>query len=258
MSDLEMVPGVAAAALRRVSNGEIVFTIDQHLKNPANEKYWRNVETSNALRSTSQREIRHQRKRMHFDDHIVAGVLRDRAAMETMRKQTSGRPGSLEPEAFLHQPLQAGLVEQVVGEFFVGEHGEGGAFGTGGQIGGFFYGEAGVLADDGHHHADHQLQAADFAGFLFALAGRLLLRDGKARSVPGLLMDVHGSPFLSYNVWMTPRGLALRHWLGALSRRRGRKQLPEGAVRGYRYRRAVSSTRGGASLRGQPRAAVPA
>ena len=40
----------------------------------------------------------------------------------------------LQPESFLHQPLQAGLVEQIVGEFFVGEHSEGGAFGSGGQF----------------------------------------------------------------------------------------------------------------------------
>jgi hypothetical protein len=29
----------------------------------------------------------------------------------------------LQPEPFLHQPLQAGLVQEIVGEFFVGEHG---------------------------------------------------------------------------------------------------------------------------------------
>jgi hypothetical protein len=40
----------------------------------------------------------------------------------------------LQPEAFLHQPLQAGFVEQIEGEFFVGEHGEGGAFGSGGEF----------------------------------------------------------------------------------------------------------------------------
>jgi hypothetical protein len=40
----------------------------------------------------------------------------------------------LEPEAFLHEALQAGLIQQVVGEFFVGEHGESGALGSGGQF----------------------------------------------------------------------------------------------------------------------------
>ena len=72
----------------------------------------------------------------------------------------------LQAEAFAHQALEAGFVEQVVGEFFVGEHGEGGAFGAGGEFGGFFDGEAGVLADHGGDHADHDLQAADQAGFV--------------------------------------------------------------------------------------------
>jgi hypothetical protein len=53
----------------------------------------------------------------------------------------------LQAEAFSHQPLQAWFVEQIVGQFFVGKHGEGGALGAGGKLGGFFYGEAGVLAD---------------------------------------------------------------------------------------------------------------
>jgi len=119
----------------------------------------------------------------------------------------------LQPEAFLHQPLQAGFVEEVVGEFFVGEHGEGGALGSGGQFGGFFDGEVGVLADDRHHHADHQLQAADFAGFLFALGEGLLLSYGIARTLSGLLMNVHFSPFPTLRVWMTRRTPALRYSL---------------------------------------------
>jgi len=71
----------------------------------------------------------------------------------------------LQAEALAHEALQAGFVEKVVGEFFVGEHGEGGALGAGGEFGGFFDGEAGVLADDGRDHADHQLQAAYSASF---------------------------------------------------------------------------------------------
>ena len=35
----------------------------------------------------------------------------------------------LQMESFPHEPLQPRLVEDVVGEFFVREHGEGGAFG---------------------------------------------------------------------------------------------------------------------------------
>jgi hypothetical protein len=72
----------------------------------------------------------------------------------------------LQAEALGHQALQAGFIEQVVGEFFVGEHGEGGAFGASGELGCFFDGDAGVLADDGGDHADHDLQAADSAGFV--------------------------------------------------------------------------------------------
>src|ERR1700756_485986 len=81
MSDLETVPGVTSAILRRESNGELVFalggalevieacsssgiavlgievfpglnvsTYDQHLKAPANEKLWPGyVRTNNAL-----------------------------------------------------------------------------------------------------------------------------------------------------------------------------------------------------------------
>jgi hypothetical protein len=81
MSDLEMVPAVGSTALRRMPNGEFVFTVgraleiiascsssgiavlglevfpglnvstyDQHLKSPADEKYWSGyVRTCNAL-----------------------------------------------------------------------------------------------------------------------------------------------------------------------------------------------------------------
>jgi hypothetical protein len=81
MSDLEMVPAVASAVLRRMPNGELIFTVeralnligacswsgiavlgvevfpglnvstyDQHLKSPTNESHWSGyVRTSNAL-----------------------------------------------------------------------------------------------------------------------------------------------------------------------------------------------------------------
>ena len=57
--------------------------------------------------------------------------------------------GLLQPKAFLHQPLQSWLIEEIEGEFFVGEHGKGGALGSGGQFGRFFHREVGVLSDDG-------------------------------------------------------------------------------------------------------------
>jgi len=109
-------------------------------------------------------------------DHRQRGsyASADELSQFTITIEKRNRHRSLQPESFLHQALQAGFVEEVVGEFFVGEHGEGGAFGSGGEFGGFFDGEVGVLADDGHDHADHHLQAADFAGFFFALVERLL------------------------------------------------------------------------------------
>ena len=68
----------------------------------------------------------------------------------------------VQPEAFADQPLQARAIEQVVGEFLVGEHGKGGTLGSSGQFGGFFHGEVRILSDDGHDHANHHLQATDF------------------------------------------------------------------------------------------------
>jgi hypothetical protein len=74
--------------------------------------------------------------------------------------------GLLQAKTFAHQALQAGFVEEIVGELLVGEHGEGGALGSGGEFGGLFDGEAGILADDGRDHAHHDLKAADSAGFV--------------------------------------------------------------------------------------------
>jgi len=73
---------------------------------------------------------------------------------------------SLQMESFPHQPLQPGFVEDVVGEFFIGEHGERGAFGSRDQLRRLFNCEVRVLADHGHHHADNDLQAADLYCFL--------------------------------------------------------------------------------------------
>ena len=41
---------------------------------------------------------------------------------------------SLQMKSFSHQSLQARFVEDVVGELLVGEHGQGGALGSGGQL----------------------------------------------------------------------------------------------------------------------------
>ena len=62
-------------------------------------------------------------------------------------------------------PLQPRLVEDVVGELLVGEHGQRGAFGVGHQFGGLLHGKLLVLADDRHYHVHHHLQAAQLAAF---------------------------------------------------------------------------------------------
>jgi len=51
---------------------------------------------------------------------------------------------SLQMVAFAHQALQARAIENVIREFFVGEHGEGGALGAGTQLRGLFDGEVWV------------------------------------------------------------------------------------------------------------------
>ena len=121
----------------------------------------------------------------------------------------------LKPEAFAHEALEAGFVEQVVGEFFVGEHGEGGAFGAGSEFGGFFDGKAGVLADDGGDHAHHHLQATDQTGFVVCCGiGSDIER---IVFVIGRLPRIHATPFLaalSAMIWMLrPRSTLLLYLL---------------------------------------------
>jgi hypothetical protein len=91
-----------------------------------------------------------------------------------------------------HQPLQARPVEDVVGEFFVGEHGKGGALGAGAEFRGFFDGEVRVLANDRHHHADHDLQATDLLSFLLdfvTLRTFQVSTPGVPRDFPALLLS---------------------------------------------------------------------
>ena len=99
----------------------------------------------------------------------------------------------LQPEALAHQALEAGFVEQVVGEFFVGEHGESGALRSGNEFGGFFDCEALILANHGGDHADHDLQAADQAGFVVGCGIRSDI-EGMI-FVIGLFPRIHTSPF---------------------------------------------------------------
>src|SRR4051794_5147106 len=67
----------------------------------------------------------------------------------TSRKsQEVGHSALLEVKSFAHQPLQARPIQDVVGEFFIGEHGKGGALGSSHQFRSLFYREVRVLADD--------------------------------------------------------------------------------------------------------------
>ncbi len=83
----------------------------------------------------------------------------------TIKWEINGNYRSLQPEALLHQALQARLVDEVPGEFLAGKHGQGGAPRARHQFRCFLYGQAGVLRDGGHDHADHPLQTADPIGF---------------------------------------------------------------------------------------------
>ena len=75
----------------------------------------------------------------------------------------------LQPEAFIHQPLQPRTVENIVGKFFVREHAESGAAGIRGHLRRLFQRQIGILADHRHHHAHHHLQAAQSSRLLPAL-----------------------------------------------------------------------------------------
>jgi hypothetical protein len=75
----------------------------------------------------------------------------------------------LNPEPFLHQPLQPWFVENIEGEFFVGEHGQRRPFGACHKFGSFFHRQVGILSEDRRHHADHHLQASDLFSFLLFL-----------------------------------------------------------------------------------------
>jgi hypothetical protein len=100
----------------------------------------------------------------------------------------------LQTKSFLHQPLQAGLVEDVISEFFIRKHGQRGALGSRNQLRGFLDREVRILADDGHDHADHDLQAADLLRFLLNFTPALRIFQGalfarSARLLPSSLMN---------------------------------------------------------------------
>jgi hypothetical protein len=72
----------------------------------------------------------------------------------------------LQAEAFIHEPLQARAVENIVGKLFVGKHAQGGAAGVRGYFGRLFEGQIGVLAYYRHHHAHHYLETPQPPGLV--------------------------------------------------------------------------------------------
>src|SRR3954451_12778531 len=98
-----------------------------------------------------------------------------------IRLRTNSWIGLLQPEPLPNQSLQSRFIEQIVGEFLVREHSQGGPFRSSCEFCGLLDGQIGVLSDDRHDHADHDLQAADFLGLLLAFAVRLLLRQRETR-----------------------------------------------------------------------------
>jgi hypothetical protein len=72
----------------------------------------------------------------------------------------------LQMKSFAHQSLESRLVKNVVGQFFVREHGQRGAFGASDHFRRLFNREIRVLPDHRHYHVHHNLQAPDFSRFL--------------------------------------------------------------------------------------------
>jgi len=135
--------------------------------------------------------------------------MRGERALARAGESPASTPGTslLQAEAFGHEALEAGFIEEVVGKFFVGEHGEGGTLCAGGEFGGFFDGKAGVLADDGGDHAHHDLETADSAGFVLGILSLGFIDCQKwilftFRRFP----SIHASPFPAQNfsleIWM--------------------------------------------------------
>src|SRR5580698_3417129 len=98
---------------------------------------------------------------------------------------------SLQAETFVHQPLQAWFVQNVVSKFFVGEHCQRGSLGTGHQFGSFFDGEVWILTNHRHHHADHDLQASDISRLLLSFtANHRLSTPFQTTHLAPALLDV--------------------------------------------------------------------
>jgi hypothetical protein len=76
----------------------------------------------------------------------------------------------LQAETLVHQSLETGLVQDIVSEFFVRKHRQRGPLGAGHELGSFFDGKVRILADNGHHHADHDLKAPDISRLQLSFA----------------------------------------------------------------------------------------
>lgn len=75
----------------------------------------------------------------------------------------------LQAEAFVHEALKARAIDDVVGKFFIREHGQGGAACVSSHLGGLFHRELRILANNRHHHTHHHLQAAKAAWLVFVI-----------------------------------------------------------------------------------------
>jgi hypothetical protein len=90
----------------------------------------------------------------------------------------------LQTKALIHEALQTGAIDQIVGELLVGKKTERGAAGVGCHFGCFFNGEIGILADHRHDHAHHDLKAAEPAAFLNVIVLTILVGSINSHTLP--------------------------------------------------------------------------
>ena len=90
----------------------------------------------------------------------------------TMRLVSMARSKPTGCDSVRASTAAVGLVDDVVGQLFIGKHGQRGPLAVGYHLRGLIDGKAPILADHRHHHVHHHLQAADLALFLhFFLRG---------------------------------------------------------------------------------------
>jgi hypothetical protein len=96
----------------------------------------------------------------------------------------------LQAEAFIHEPLQARAVENIVGKLFVGKHAQGGAAGVRGYFGRLFEGQIGVLAYYRHHHAHHDLETPQPPGLVHLVIITIII-----------IFIIFLARFITFSVW---------------------------------------------------------